>query len=96
MAATLLLRRLSSSITKPTFLHIGPSGDCWAGASIFAAKHLQPDYVKSIMLPPQACVESLLDRLESDPKLAQKVYDDENALLPLLELSQKGTDDQET
>ena len=30
------------------FLH---SGDWWTGPSIFAAKHLQPDYVKSIPIP---------------------------------------------
>jgi hypothetical protein len=28
------------------------SGDWWTGPSIFAAKHLQPDYVKSIPIPP--------------------------------------------
>jgi hypothetical protein len=27
------------------------SGDWWTGPSIFAAKHLQPDYVKSIPIP---------------------------------------------
>jgi hypothetical protein len=27
------------------------SGDWWTGPSIFAAKHLQPDYVKSIRIP---------------------------------------------
>lgn len=77
------------------YLHVGPSGDCWAGASIFAAKHLQPDYVRSIVLPPLTCVESLLERLESDPKLAQQIYDDEKVLAPLLEASQMGTHDQE-
>ena len=72
-ALPVLLRRLSGN---PMFLHVGPSGDCWTGASIYAAKHLQPDYVKSIPLPPQLCVESLLERLEEDHKLAQHVYDD--------------------
>jgi hypothetical protein len=32
------------------YLHIGPAGDIWTGDSIFAAKHLQPDYVKSLAL----------------------------------------------
>ena len=27
------------------------SGDWWTGPSIFVAKHLQPDYVKSIPIP---------------------------------------------
>lgn len=95
MIAGLLLKRLSSNSTKPTYLHVGPSGDCWAGASIFAAKHLQPDYVRSILLPPLTCVESLLERLEGDPKLAQQIYDDEKELAPLLEVSKIGADGQE-
>lgn len=60
-----------------TYLHVGPSGDCWTGASIFAAKHLQPDYVKSISLPLNICAESLLEKLEDDTKLCQQIYDDE-------------------
>jgi hypothetical protein len=69
-------QRLSSDI-KPTFLHIGPSGDCWTGTSIFAAKHLQPDYVKSIPLPSYICAESLLELLEDNKTLAQQVYDNQ-------------------
>jgi hypothetical protein len=72
---------------KPTFLHVGPSGDCWTGGSIFAAKHLQPDYVKSIPLPSHICAESLLELLEDNQKLAQQVYDDEKLpahLVPML------------
>mmetsp|Transcript_41436 Transcript_41436/g.70953 ORF Transcript_41436/g.70953 Transcript_41436/m.70953 type:complete len:171 (+) Transcript_41436:45-557(+) len=34
------------------FFHVSPSGDWWTGTSIFAAKHLQPDYVRSIPIPP--------------------------------------------
>ena len=30
------------------YLHIAPCGDFWTDTEIFAAKHLQPDYVKSI------------------------------------------------
>ena len=33
------------------YLHISPCGDFWIGSRIFAAKHLQPDYVKSIPVP---------------------------------------------
>jgi len=36
---------------KTMYFHISPSGDWWTGPSIFAAKHLQPDYVKSIPIP---------------------------------------------
>jgi hypothetical protein len=93
MTAGFLFKRLSSTSTKPTYLHVGPSGDCWAGASIFAAKHLQPDYVRSVLLPPLTCVESLLERLEGDPKLAQQIYDDETVLATLLEVSEIGSSD---
>ena len=58
------------------YLHIGPSGDCWTGSSIYAAKHLQPDYVKSILLPLDVDIECLLERLEAQPKTSQKIYDD--------------------
>jgi len=50
----------------PLYLHVGPSGDCWTGHSIFAAKHLQPDYVKSIPLDSELLVDVdlLLELLE--------------------------------
>ena len=67
---------------------MGPSGDCWTGASIFAAKHLQPDYVKSILLPEKVCVETLLEKLENDPKLTQQIYDQGELPTSLLELVQ--------
>mmetsp|Transcript_53247 Transcript_53247/g.79531 ORF Transcript_53247/g.79531 Transcript_53247/m.79531 type:complete len:143 (-) Transcript_53247:419-847(-) len=57
------------------YLHVGPSGDCWTGTSIFAAKHLQPDYVKSIPLPEGCRIEQLLEQLEDDLDLAQQTYD---------------------
>jgi hypothetical protein len=60
----------------PLYLHIGPSGDCWTGSSIFAAKHLQPDYVKSVLLPEEGvCVDTLVAVLEENAKLAQEIYD---------------------
>lgn len=63
------------------YLHVGPSGDCWTGASLYAAKHLQPDYVKSIPLPPTGvCLDSLLERLEEDLTFTQQIYD--AAMLP--------------
>jgi hypothetical protein len=57
------------------YLHVGPSGDCWIGPSIFAAKHLQPDYVKSIELPKGAPIEDVEKILEDDPTLARELYD---------------------
>lgn len=59
------------------YLHVGPSGDCWTGTSIFAAKHLQPDYVKSLVLPKDTDISSLLEQLEADPSVAQTIYDEE-------------------
>ena len=62
------------------YLHIGPSGDCWTGHSIFAAKHLQPDYVRSVALPPNfrtdEHVEALLEAIEEDSTLQHQIYDD--------------------
>lgn len=72
-----LARRLLTSSLNQVFLHVGPSGDCWTGSSIYAAKHLQPDYVKSIPIPSHVCTESLLRILEGDATLAQQIYDDE-------------------
>lgn len=69
------------------YLHVGPSGDCWTGPTIFAAKHLQPDYVKSIPLPAEdesMSVEGLLEFLEDNPKLAQEMYDTETLSKELL------------
>ena len=33
------------------YLHVAPCGDYWTGHEVFAAKHLNPDYVKSIPVP---------------------------------------------
>jgi hypothetical protein len=57
------------------YLHIGPSGDCWTASSLFAAKHLQPDYVKSIPLDSHVCPETLVEYLEENTILLQKIYD---------------------
>ena len=62
------------------------SGDWWTGPSIFAAKHLQPDYVKSIPIPaefdPNKYFSENEDELENglsweeQQRLLQKIYDD--------------------
>jgi hypothetical protein len=69
----------SSDNKKPLYLHVGPSGDVWTGDSIFAAKHLQPDYVKSVSLEgePPAIAEGniLIEVLEERSDWAQEVYD---------------------
>lgn len=59
-----------------TYLHVGPSGDVWTGDELFAAKHLQPDYVKSIPLfVNEYAVEHLVQELENDAKSVQRIYD---------------------
>lgn len=65
----------SPSASATLYLHVGPSGDCWTGRSIFAAKHLQPDYVQSIALPDDMDSAALVALLEQDVGLAQEVYD---------------------
>ncbi len=67
------------------FLHVGPSGDCWIGTSIYAAKHLQPDYVKSIQIPQGISNDAILMALEDDIPLAQLVYDEGKLPPQLLE-----------
>ena len=57
------------------YLHVGPGGDCWTGHSIFAAKHLQPDYVRSIVIPPGMDPSTVVSVLEEDTPLAQEIYD---------------------
>ena len=59
------------------FLHIGPSGDCWTGPSLFAAKHLQPDYVKSFPIENHPDSNHILEMLQDNPQMAQKMYDTE-------------------
>jgi hypothetical protein len=72
-----------NTTTPLLFLHVGPSGDCWTGPSIFAAKHLQPDYVKSIPLPAEFCNEedervvALLEAIANDKDAHRKLYDEE-------------------
>ena len=45
-----------SCVNKSLYLHVPPSGDVWTGHEMFAAKHLQPDYVKSVSLEGEAPV----------------------------------------
>mmetsp|Transcript_17560 Transcript_17560/g.27350 ORF Transcript_17560/g.27350 Transcript_17560/m.27350 type:complete len:120 (-) Transcript_17560:1007-1366(-) len=47
---------------KTLFLHIAPCGDWWTGHEIYAAKHLQPDYVRSVEIPPSFDPEQLTDK----------------------------------
>ena len=73
----------SSSKPKQHYLHIAPDGDYWTGYEIFAAKHLQPDYVRSVPIPPpdDFDVEKWLDTTFGDDKkkqteALQKIYDE--------------------
>ncbi|KAL3774478.1 hypothetical protein ACHAW5_001233 [Stephanodiscus triporus] len=68
------------------YLHVGPCGDFWTGRSIFAAKHLQPGYVRSVELDVSLDVDALLDLLQEeddddDASWARAIYD-EGALPP--------------
>ena len=67
--------------TTAVYLHVGPSGDCWTGHSIFAAKHLQPDYVKSVKLPNDTNIDMLLELLDKKNALARSIYD--SGIIPL-------------
>lgn len=63
------------------YLHVGPSGDFWQGPSLFAAKHLQPDYVKSIRLKDhlEDQVDLLLELLEEEDSHGEwirSIYDE--------------------
>jgi hypothetical protein len=80
----------TTSTTSDVYLHVGPSGDCWTGHSIFAAKHLQPDYVKSVQLPTDTDIDILLERLEGeDALLAKSIYDSGIIPVELLQQSSK-------
>lgn len=71
--------RSSENGESTLFLHVGPSGDCWTGYSIFAAKHLQPDYVRSVALPrncDEAQAEALLEAIDGDTALQRQIYDE--------------------
>ena len=87
----------NTKTNKILYLHVGPSGDCWIGDSIFAAKHLQPDYVKSVPLllhnvqtenddeMQQQKIDKLLEALEDNPELAMEIYDSGKIPADLLE-----------
>lgn len=76
------------------YLHVGPSGDFWTGPSIFAAKHLQPDYVKSIQLDKSSInVDLLLELLEETDdyeKWGQVMYDQASIPQELLDQVRHG------
>lgn len=73
------------------YLHIGPSGDSWTGAAMFAAKHLQPGYVKSIALPKHTKAEEVEALLASDLDLALKLYDTPDVNLIISRIKPKET-----
>jgi hypothetical protein len=91
------------------YLHVGPGGECWTGAEVFAAKHLQPGYVKSILLPSRtttdptneaddceyssSLAEQIVERVERDAKLGQRIYDEERipvSFLHAIETEEEG------
>jgi len=63
-----------------TYLHIAPDGDWWIGSEIFAAKHLQPDYVRSFILHENVNIDNWLQNIGEETeqtKVLQKIYDDQ-------------------
>ena len=85
-----------------SFLTLSFSGDWWTGPSIFAAKHLQPDYVKSILIPkdfdPNKHFSEDEDESESvmsweeKQQLLHKIYDEGQLPAHLLTSSSKDGD----
>ena len=70
----------ASPKSKQHYLHIAPDGDWWTGDEIFAAKHLQPDYVRSVKIPSEFDVEEWLELTfgeddEMQTKAMQRIYD---------------------
>ncbi|EQC39056.1 hypothetical protein SDRG_03264 [Saprolegnia diclina VS20] len=65
------VRRLATK--EAVYLHLSPCGDWWLGSSMYAAKHLSSDYVKSLRLP-DADVEAVLQQLPDDA--FRRMYDD--------------------
>ena len=62
------------------YLHVAPDGDHWISGEIFAAKHLQPDYVKSILIPNESEMNILktiedFDNDDGFDVLMKDVYD---------------------
>jgi len=65
------------------YLHVGPSGDCWVGHSIFAAKHNPPGYVKSI--PLMKLFEEYDDDDDYDDKFIYEIDEERNRLIEILD-----------
>ena len=86
MSTKLILNRKisrggASDKTNQIYLHVAPCGDYWTGYEVFAAKHLNPDYVKSIPIPKdiEFDAEEVLEDYQGDvDTLLKKVYDSED------------------
>ena len=71
--------------TKTLYLHISPDGDWWTGYELFAAKHMQPDFVKLVVFPDtwladkdEYYIETYIQKMyDSDEleKLMRETYD---------------------
>lgn len=46
-----IIPKRDSERREQTYFNVSPGGDWQTGSSVFAAKHLQSDYVKSIPFP---------------------------------------------
>mmetsp|Transcript_39478 Transcript_39478/g.118506 ORF Transcript_39478/g.118506 Transcript_39478/m.118506 type:complete len:180 (-) Transcript_39478:1764-2303(-) len=60
------------------YLHIAPCGDHWTSPELFAAKHLQPDYVRSIPVPDNFDAEDAFFGEEDDggEEVIRRAYDE--------------------
>lgn len=82
--------------TDVLFLHIAPCGDFWIGHEVFAAKHLQPDYVRSIAIPVEmeGGIESLLHDYDGDlDALLKRAYDESDISILIENLHTQPLDD---
>ena len=73
---------VATTKSKQHHLHIAPDGDWWTGDEIFAAKHLQPDYVRSLQISSEFDVEEWLESTfgdddEKQTQAIQRIYDEQ-------------------
>jgi hypothetical protein len=79
------------------FLHIAPCGDFWTGHEVFAAKHLQPDYVRSIAIPAdmEGSIESMLYNYDGDlDALLKRAYDKRDISIIIQNVCKQSIDDE--
>ena len=66
-------------VRETFYLHVAPDGDWWTGEEIFAAKHLQPDYVRSIPIPMDFDLDGWIESIgvgDRQGRTLRAVYDE--------------------